>query len=76
MVHLEEWRIGVKRNWEEDSVHMVDTGEDREIQRRAKANEAEATRESKKLAAVTKQRSTKRLSRIGVKRSAASKSRS
>lgn len=38
---------------------MADTGEDREIRRRANANEAEAIRESKKLAEKAKPRSAK-----------------
>ncbi len=55
---------------------MADTGEDREIKGRANANEAEAIRESKKLAEKAKQRSEKRTFRSRVKRSGRSKSRS
>ena len=55
---------------------MADTGEDREIKRRAQANEAEAIRESKKLAEMTKQRLAKGSPHKRVKRSARSKSRS
>lgn len=53
---------------------MADTGEDREIKRRAQANEAAAIRESKKLAETTKQHLAKGSPRKSVKRSARSKS--
>jgi len=49
---------------------MADTGEDREIRRRADANEAEAIRESKKLVEKTKQRSAKGLHAAGGKEAA------
>ncbi len=55
---------------------MADTGEDREIKRRANANEAEAIRESKKLTEKMKQRFAKRTSRSPVKGSGRSKPRS
>ncbi len=54
---------------------MADTGEDREIKRRANAHEAELIRESRKLAATTKQGSAKRKSQGKVKRGGQSKSR-
>lgn len=53
---------------------MADTGEDREIKRRANANEAEVIRESKKLAVRTK-RLAKGKPQGTVKRSGRSKSR-
>ena len=55
---------------------MADTGEDREIKQRSNANEAEAIRESKRLAATMKERSTKQASRKRVKKKDRSKSRS
>ncbi len=55
---------------------MADTGEDREIKRRANANAAETIRESKKLAEKMKQRAAKRNSRTEAKGSGQSKPRS
>jgi len=60
----------------ESSLNMADTGEDREIKRRANANAAETIRESKKLTEKMKQRAAKRTSRTDAKGSGQSKPRS